>query len=104
MANKNECAKKRTKDNPYEIWKNAQGWEWRVLKKNQSPEKENGNPFASWVCAVYNPMFGGWSEGNTYVADVINGAYRVDNPEEGMALKVARKGMPADPMGQMFGE
>ena len=104
MANKNECGKTRPQDNPYEVWKNNSGWEWLVLKKYQSPEKENKNPFARWFCAVKSPFtYGDYSLGDVYIADIINGAYRVDKPEEGMALKVARKGMPADPMADFLG-
>ena len=42
---KNPCGKKRKLDNPYEVWKDG-GWEWRVLKKYQTPENEAKNPYA----------------------------------------------------------
>lgn len=46
---KNLCAKTRKLDQPYEIWVGVgkfEGWEWRVLKKYQSPECEANNPYA----------------------------------------------------------
>ena len=39
---KNECGKMRDKDDPYEIYILG-GWEWRVLKKYQTPENEAKN-------------------------------------------------------------
>lgn len=57
---------------PYEIYKNDYGWEWRVLKKYQSPDKETGNPFARWMVAVKSPMtFGSYDMGDTYIQDII---------------------------------
>ena len=69
---KNQCGKTRKVDNPYEIWKSADGsWEWRVLKKYQSPENEAKNPYARWFCAVKSPMtYGSWEYGDTYVREV----------------------------------
>jgi hypothetical protein len=70
---KNLCAKTRPVDNPYEIWQSLDGtWEWRVLKKWQSPEKERNNPYARWFCAVKSPMtYGDYEYGDTYVKDVV---------------------------------
>jgi hypothetical protein len=54
---KNECGKTRPVENPYEVWKSIDGsWEWRVLKKYQTPEKEAKNEYARWFCAVYSPI------------------------------------------------
>jgi hypothetical protein len=66
-------------ETPYEIWTNQQaGWEWRVLKKYQAPEKEATNPYARWFCAVKSPMtYGSWEMGDTYVNDVKQHAVRV---------------------------
>jgi hypothetical protein len=68
---KNPCAKMRDVNNPYEVWKNSEGWEWRVLKKWQTPEKETTNPFARWFCAVKSPMtHGSYDMGDVYVKDI----------------------------------
>ena len=78
---KNECGKTRKVDDPYEIWVGVgqfEGWEWRVLKKYQSPEKEKDNPYARWFCAVKSPMtYGSWDYGDTYVKDVTMGSKMV---------------------------
>jgi len=71
---KNPCGKTRKVNNPYEIWV-AGDWEWRVLKKYQSPEKEKQNPFARWFCAVKSPMTrGGYDMGDTYIKDIVSNA------------------------------
>ena len=79
MTSKNECLKTRPVDNPYEIWKNSTGsWEWRILKKYQTPEKEAENPYAKWFCAVKSPAtFGSWEYGDTYVSDIKSVASKV---------------------------
>jgi hypothetical protein len=71
-VSKNECSKTRPVDNPYEIWKSLDGsWEWRVLKKYQSPENEVKNEFARWFCAVRSPFtYGDWEYGDTYIKDI----------------------------------
>ena len=53
---KNECNKTRDIDNPYEIWQGPANFEWRVLKKYQSPENEAKNDYARWFCAVKSDM------------------------------------------------
>jgi hypothetical protein len=74
---KNECGKTRKIDNPYEVWV-VGDWEWRVLKKYQSPEKEKENPYARWFCAVKSPMtWGNWEYGDVYVKEVKENAERV---------------------------
>ena len=79
---KNECAKMRKKEDPYEIWVRGD-WEWRVLKKYQSPSNEAKNEYAVWMCAVKSPMtYGGWDMGDTYVNDVVRHATKV--PESKM--------------------
>jgi len=79
---KNECGKTRKVNEPYEVWR-AGDWEWRVLKKNQSPEKEAANPYASWFCAVKSPYtFGSYDMGDTYVSEVKGNAVKVEfDPE-----------------------
>ena len=76
---KNPCGVTRKLEEPYEIWKSPDGtWEWRVLKKNQSPEGEAQNPNAIWFCAVRSPhTFGGWEMGSCYVRTVTFGNVRV---------------------------
>ena len=74
---KNLCGKKRKLDNPYEVWK-AGDWEWRVLKKYQTPENEAKNPYARWFCGVSSPYtYGEFEIGDTYVNDVRRNAIRV---------------------------
>lgn len=77
---KNEMAKTRPVNNPYEIYKSSDGWEWRVLKKYQTPENEAKNPYARWFCAVKSPMIPSYDMGDTYISDV--GGLKVNfNPE-----------------------
>ena len=74
---KNECGKTRKVDEPYEIWQGG-NFEYRVLKKYQSPDKEAQNPYARWFCAVKSPFtFGSWEYADTYVSDVKSGTVRV---------------------------
>ena len=68
---KNECNKTRKVDNPYEIWKGPANFEWRVLRKYQTPENEAENKYARWYCAVKSDMtYGEYEYGDTYVADI----------------------------------
>ena len=72
---KNPCAKTRKIDNPYEIWTNHDGWEWRILKKWQADDHK---PLGRWFCAVKSPFtHGDWEYGDTYVSDVWNNAKRI---------------------------
>lgn len=84
FTRKNPAGKMRPVENPYEIWKSPDGsWEWRVLKKYQSPDKEATNPYARWMCAVKSPYtFGSWEYGDTYVRDVRGSAVKVKGMEE----------------------
>lgn len=101
MGNKNECGKTRPEENPYEIWVNG-SWEWRVLKKYQSPDKENTNPFARWFCAVKSPYtYGGYELGDVYVSEIVSDATRID--ADGTAQVRARAGMPSDPLASILG-
>ena len=80
MANKNKCGKTREVDNPYEIWTNPfAGWEWRVLKKYQSPAMEASNPHARWFCAVKSPYtYDSWEYGDVYVKEITDNAIKSD--------------------------
>lgn len=81
----NECGKTRKVNNPYEIWISADArWEWRVLKKYQSPEKEADNTYARWFCAVKSPMtYDGYDMGDVYVNDIKANAYKLDDEDIG---------------------
>ena len=73
---KNECAKTRPQDNPYEIWVNDSGWEWRVLKKWQV---DDNKPYARWFCAVKSPYtYGSFELGDVYVSDIKQNATRLE--------------------------
>ena len=66
----NLCNKMREEDNPYEIWK-LNDWEWRVLKKWQSPDNEAKNPYARWFCAVKSPFtYDSYELGDVYAAEI----------------------------------
>ena len=68
---KNECGKTRKIDNPYEIWKGENGFEWRVLKKYQNPDNEAKNEYARWFCAVKsNFTYDSWEMGDVYVREI----------------------------------
>tara|TARA_R110001583_G_scaffold67415_4_gene192732 strand:+ start:409 stop:645 length:237 start_codon:yes stop_codon:yes gene_type:complete len=78
-VSKNLCGKTRNIDNPYEIWKGAGGFEWRVLKKYQKPELEAKNAHARWYCAVKSDMtYGSFEYGDTYVSDIKTYGVRQD--------------------------
>lgn len=76
---KNPCGKTRKVEEPYEIWKSADGtWEWRVLRKYQTPERETANPFARWLCAVMSPFTQGtYDYGDVYVREIKKNAFLV---------------------------
>lgn len=74
---KNECAKTRPVENPYEIWKSHSGWTWKVLKKYQNPEKEASNTFARWFCHVTSPFYPQGEMGDVYVREIKGQAFKV---------------------------
>jgi len=77
--NKNLCGKTRPASKPYEVW-TRDGWSWTVLKKYQSPEKEESNPFARWFCLVKSPFVPHGEMGDCYVKDIVSVAHKtVDN-------------------------
>ena len=78
---KNECAKTRKVDEPYEIWTHElSGFEWRVLKKYQNAENEAKNEYARWFCAVKSPMtWGSWEYGDVYVKDIKDMGNRIES-------------------------
>ena len=71
---KNECAKTRPVDNPYEVWV-AGDWTWNVLKKWQVNDDK---PYARWFCQVVTPMTGPRGDlGDVYVSDIKGTAVRI---------------------------
>ena len=78
MATKNLCGKTRPVDNPYEIWQNNSGWEWRILKRYQSPENEAKNKFARVFTAVKSPFtYGEFELGDSYLHDITSNAFKI---------------------------
>ena len=56
----NQFGKSRPQDRPYAIYRNHQGWEWRVLKTYKQPSSELKDPYARWFVAATSPhMFDG---------------------------------------------
>jgi hypothetical protein len=76
MANKNPFGSSTTQDKPYAVYKNDFGWEWRVLKTYQRPDKEPSNKYARWFVAATSPHMheGGYELGDTYIADIMGPA------------------------------
>ena len=67
---KNPCGKTRPFNKPYEIWWMPNGWEWHVLKKWQTPEKEKENEYARWFCLVKSPIVPNGEAGDVYVNEI----------------------------------
>ena len=82
MASKNPCSKRVTPEQAHEVWQSFDGsWTYYVLKKYQSPEKEEKNPYARWYCWVKSPFTSERGEyGDVYVGTVKSGARKIDNP------------------------
>lgn len=82
---KNECAKTRRIDNPYEVWESFDGsWHWFVLKKWQI---DDDKPAARWFCGVKTPhTYGSYELGDVYVAEIKQHARRIDT-EPGFNIK-----------------
>ena len=86
---KNECGKRVTKDNAYEVWQNDKPfqisgevfdigtWTYYVLKKYQSPDKEAQNEFARWHCLVVTPIVPEGEYGDCYIKDVTRFSKRI---------------------------
>jgi len=74
---KNAQFKRRSIDNPYEVWKSTSGsHEWRVLKKYQL---DDDKPYARWYCATMGPgTFGDYELGDEYVATIKAKGYKVE--------------------------
>lgn len=74
--------KLRKVNDPYLVYRNeVAGWEWRILKRYQSPEGEAKNEFSRWFCAVKSPMTSpGYDMGDVYVSEVVSNGVKVENP------------------------
>ena len=68
----NKFAKTRSIDEPYAIYKDGGGWEWRVLKTYKMPKSEAKDPYARWFVAATSPLMpeGQFEYGDTYAAEV----------------------------------
>ena len=76
---KNNCAKTRDINNPYEIWVNSSGWIWKVLKKYQL---DDNKPYARWFCGVKSPYtYGSFELGDTYVSEIKSNARKLTENE-----------------------
>jgi hypothetical protein len=54
----NPFAKTRKLHEPYAIFINNQGWEWRILKTYKQPSSEAKDKFARWYVAATSPHMG----------------------------------------------
>jgi len=94
---KNLHGKSRTVENPYHIIV-ADGWEWRVLKRYQSPDAERANPYARWFVAVKSPLtYGSWEYGDTYIREIPTATAGMDfvegvRKEQGYTVRTATIG------------
>ena len=70
MANK--FAKTRDINEPYAIYKDGGGWEWRILKTYKQPKSEAKDPYARWFVAATSPHMdeGKYDYGDTYAAEI----------------------------------
>jgi hypothetical protein len=68
----NPFAKTRQLHEPYAIFINNQGWEWRVLKTYKQPSSEAKDKFARWYVAATSPHMGegNWEYGDTYATEI----------------------------------
>src|SRR2546421_6905555 len=81
MAAKNPCARTVKPEEAYEVWQSFDGsWTYFVLKKYQSPEKEEQNPYARWLCMVTSPITPKGEYGDVYVSTAKQGTHKIDNP------------------------
>lgn len=81
MKPNNLCAKRVVPEEAYEVWQSYDGsWTYFVLKKYQSPEHEQKNPYARWLCLVKSPITPNGEYGDAYVSTVKRGTRHIDNP------------------------
>ena len=72
--------KARTKETPYAVYKNSQGWEWRVLQTYKHSSAEQNDPYARWFVAATSPHMhgGGFELGDTYAREITQYGQLVD--------------------------
>jgi hypothetical protein len=78
---KNKCGKTVKLKDAYEVWETPGAglgkWTWYVLKKYQTPENEEKNPYARWFCCVVTPIVPNGEYGDVYVRDIKKFAVRI---------------------------
>ena len=76
----------------------AGGWEWRILKRYQSPDAGRANPYARWFVAVKSPLtYGSWEYGDTYIREIPTATAGMDfvegvRREQGYTVRTATIG------------
>lgn len=66
----NPYGKRRPVNNPHAIYRNNQGWTWRILKVNQAPKNGSTNRYCSAFCHVTSPFAPQGEMGDTYLNDI----------------------------------
>ncbi len=75
---RNTQGKTVTRDKAYEVWQTPdKSWTWYVLKKYQSPENEEHNPYARWFCEVVTPFVPNGEMGDVYIDEIKRVAKRI---------------------------
>lgn len=69
MPEKNLCARTRQVNQPYEVWAMS-GWVFQVLKKYQTPSKEQSSIYSRWLVAVKSPYETDRAGHDSYVKDI----------------------------------
>ena len=87
----NPFAKTRKLHEPYAIFINNQGWQWRVLKTYKQPSSEAKDKFARWYVAAVSPMTDmRWEYGDTYATEIKNFGQLASADAEWLELQVLR--------------
>ncbi len=60
--------KTRPFERPYEVYRAANGWEWRILKSHQ---KDRAAEFARAYVAATSPFITGYEYGDTYWSEIL---------------------------------
>jgi hypothetical protein len=81
---KNPFGKTRKESEPYAIYKNFQGWTWKVLKTYKKPENEKKDQYARWFVSATSPLMqgGGFEMGDTYAREIKANAYLAECTQE----------------------
>ena len=76
--------KTRDMSEPYAIYKDGTGWEWRVLKTYKHSESEKTDPYARWFVAVTSPLMhnGSFEMGDTYCSEILANGRLFDGTTE----------------------